>query len=316
MAMVVFLSVTMFYLGHNNIPEGRVLRFSILFELLIVSASFFFFVIPNVWYANCLSLLNMMCGLLGILLLLTFKDKPMLYLKEAVFMLVFLGQFFDMFDGRAAEVWGSTPRGEMFDDVADGTSFGFTVGLLITFAANNKYVGMGVGFLHAVTTFYRLVRFIVEKHKAGVTGGVVTFSGMPSPAAALIMGTLSIILGRFGSVGDVLLVIVGLVSAGVSISRIPYPHMSRAFLAWIPRRMLLLWFVVGSCATVTCVAYHEVWLPILSINVCSVFYMISPFIIKLGLFQRPVFVRLAEMLYLRSRNGSRYINSMAKEAKE
>ena len=81
-----------------------------------------FKLIPNYWYANILSLMNLVCGLAGCWVILT--GRPPVYALG----LVFLGQFLDLFDGRAAERWGSTPKGEVFDDVADGTSFGLTVG--------------------------------------------------------------------------------------------------------------------------------------------------------------------------------------------
>ena len=44
---------------------------------------------------------------------------------------VLIGQFADLFDGRAADKWGSTPHGEIFDDVADFTSFGLATGLFV-----------------------------------------------------------------------------------------------------------------------------------------------------------------------------------------
>ena len=42
----------------------------------------------------------------------------------------FFGQFLDLYDGRAVRRWGGTLRGELYDDIADGTNFGGTVAFI------------------------------------------------------------------------------------------------------------------------------------------------------------------------------------------
>jgi CDP-diacylglycerol--serine O-phosphatidyltransferase len=182
-----------------------------------------FKLIPNYWYANILSLMNLVCGLAGCWVILT--GRPPVYALG----LVFLGQFLDLFDGRAAQRWGSTPKGEIFDDVADGTSFGLTVGLIVASSFANLWIGAAIGCLYLAAVVYRLVRFVVEKRKAGIAGGVSTFSGMPSPGGALLAGTTCVLMP--GPISGLLVVVTAL----LMISRVPYAHFGRAILPKIPR---------------------------------------------------------------------------------
>ncbi|HKL27520.1 MAG TPA: CDP-alcohol phosphatidyltransferase family protein [Desulfuromonadales bacterium] len=192
-----------------------------------------FKLIPNYWYANILSLLNLVCGLAGCWVVLA-GHQPVYALG-----LVFLGQFLDLFDGRAAERWGSTPRGEVFDDVADGTSFGLTIGFIIVTVFNQLWVGLIIAGLYLGATVFRLVRFVIEKRKAGVAGGVTTFSGMPSPAGALLAGTASVLITN-----QTVVAVIVLLTAALMVSRIPYAHFGRATLPKIPKvvRVLFLGF--------------------------------------------------------------------------
>ncbi len=77
--------------------------------------------IPDMWYANNLTLANFLCGLAA--LWSVHAGHPL-----GAFVLVFLGQFFDLFDGRLARIFGSPRHGHMFDDIPDGTSFGIAIG--------------------------------------------------------------------------------------------------------------------------------------------------------------------------------------------
>ncbi len=189
-----------------------------------------FKLIPNYWYANILSLMNLVCGLAGCWVILS--GRPPVYALG----LVFLGQFLDLFDGRAAQRWGSTPRGDVFDDVADGTSFGLTVGLIVATSFSNLWLGVAIGCLYLAAVVYRLVRFVVEKRKAGITGGVAAFSGMPSPGGALIAGTTCVLMP--GLLSGLIVIVTSL----LMISRVPYAHFGRAILPKIPRvaRVLFL----------------------------------------------------------------------------
>ncbi len=164
-----------------------------------------------------------------------------------------------------------------------------------------------------MTTLYRLVRFIVEKHKAGVTGGVLHFAGMPSPASAVIMGAYSILLPPLGPLGDVLLLALCALSSALAVSRVQYPHMSRAFFAWVPRRMLWTWFVLGSITMLASTALHIVWVPIAMIAAIVTSYMLSPWLGRMELLGHPTLLAILEACYLRDKNGSRYINSLKRK---
>ncbi len=227
--VVVLLVVTGLEWIYGPLPLHRTIRPLLGFCTGLAFCSAAFKVIPNYWYANILSLLNLVCGLGGIWVVVTGRD-PVYALA-----LVFLGQFLDLFDGRAAERWGSTPRGEIFDDVADGTSFGVTVGLIVATAFEHRWLGVTLGAVHLGATVYRLVRFVVEKRRAGVAGGVAEFSGLPSPGGALLVGSACLLLP-----GDLWRAAVVIAGAALMVSRVPYAHFGRTVLPRIPRILRVL----------------------------------------------------------------------------
>ena len=231
--------------------------------------STFFKVIPNYWYANILSILNLVCGLAGCWVVLS--GGPPVYALG----LVFLGQFLDLFDGRAAERWGSTPQGEIFDDVADGTSFGLTVGLIIMVSFSKLWLGLLIGGFYLLAVIYRLIRFVVEKRKEGILGGVSTFSGLPSPAGALIAGTTCVLIPYQ--------LICGLIVVATSllmISRVSYPHFGRAVLPKIPKIARVL--VLGAFLFMLALGVRRdhYLAPLLIAFAASSIYLISPLLAK------------------------------------
>jgi len=195
--------------------------------------SVFFKVIPNYWYANILSILNLICGLTGIVLVLKYNHIAL------AFALVFLGQFLDLFDGRAADKWGSTPKGELMDDIADGTNFGCTISIIIWAAFDKGTIGIILGILHSLCTFYRLYRFIINKRKAGVKGGVKFFSGLPSPAGALVSGSVVLLqANEYFRIGIVVL------TSLLMVSTLPYIHFGRVILKLIPKMIQVVLLIL------------------------------------------------------------------------
>ncbi len=193
-------------------------------SVFLAFCSVFLKVIPNYWYANLLSIMNLICGLTGIALIIMFNQIGF------AFALVFLGQFLDLFDGRAADRWGSTPKGELMDDLADGTNFGGTISLIIIAAFNYSVVGYILGIFHLVCTVYRLYRFLINKRKGGTDGGVSIFEGLPSPAAALISGSVALIsTSHVFKVGCIALISL------LMVSKLPYIHFGRVVLPAIPK---------------------------------------------------------------------------------
>jgi len=233
--VVVLLFVTGIKLIYSPLPPAPALPTDRAIAPLLgfcVGLAFFstaFKVIPNYWYANILSILNLVCGLAGIGAVIS--GQPL----EYAFGLVFLGQFLDLFDGRAAEKWGSTPRGEIFDDVADGTSFGATVGLLVAYSFKNIFLGAALGLIHFSATAYRLIRFVMDKRKQGVEGGVASFSGMPSPGGALFAGSSCLLIQS-----DLFNAVAVTVSSLLMVSRAVYPHFGRSVLPHIPKILRVL----------------------------------------------------------------------------
>ncbi|MDH5559292.1 MAG: CDP-alcohol phosphatidyltransferase family protein [Deltaproteobacteria bacterium] len=205
--------------------------------VFLAFCSFFFKIIPNYWYANILSIMNLVCGIGGIVLVLFYERLGL------AFALVFLGQFLDMFDGRAAEKWGSTPRGELLDDLADGTNFGGTISLIIYSAIQNKMLSIALGGGYFLCTSYRLIRFIIDKKKAGIAGGVHVFVGLPSPAAALFAGSSALL-----KIDDYFKLVLVLLSAILMVSKIPYIHFGRVILPAIPKliKVILLTLILLS----------------------------------------------------------------------
>ena len=224
-----------------------------------------FKLVPNYWYANILSIMNLLCGLAGCWVVLA--GHPLVYALG----LVFLGQFLDLFDGRAAERWGSTPQGELFDDVADGTSFGLTTGLIAAASFTHLWAGIVLGGVYVGATVYRLVRFVVEKRKQGVLGGVTTFSGMPSPAAALMVGTTCVLIANDATSGVIIAV-----TALLMISRVPYAHFGRSILPKIPKVVRVL--TLGTFLFLLALGVHRdhYTVPLLIAFATAVGYMASP----------------------------------------
>ena len=92
--------------------------------IILSSASLIFKFIPNRLYADILSTLNFFCGITS--LFLTYNN----HFALAVLVII-LGQLFDLFDGRMAEIHGGTKYGPYLDDIADFVSFGLSPAYII-----------------------------------------------------------------------------------------------------------------------------------------------------------------------------------------
>lgn len=264
--VVVLLIITGLELIYSPLPLLARMRWPLLvFCTGLAICSTAFKIIPNYWYANILSLMNLVCGLLGAWVILR-GGAPL-----HAFGLVFLGQFLDLFDGRAAERWGSTPRGEIFDDVADGTTFGLTVGLIVATSFQQLGVGLAMGALHLVATIYRLVRFVVEKRKAGVPGGVAMFSGLPSPGGALMAGSACLWLPW-----DLGKAAVVLATTLLMVSRVPYAHFGRTVMGKIPKLVRVLALALFLVLLAVGVRRDEYQAPLFILFFASSAYLVSP----------------------------------------
>ena len=244
---------------------GRTIHPLLVICAALAFCSTVFKLIPNYWYANILSIMNLVCGLAGCWVVLA--GHPPVYALG----LVFLGQFLDLFDGRAAERWGSTPRGEIFDDVADGTSFGLTVGFIVATAFSPRWLGIAIGGIYLGAVVYRLIRFVVEKRRQGVAGGVAAFSGMPSPAGALLAGTTCVLIPS-QAVNGVIVVTTAL----LMVSRVPYAHFGRAILPKIPKIVRVLALGAFLFLLAQGVRRDHYTAPLVISFAAAVTYMLSP----------------------------------------
>ena len=200
------------------------------------AASVFFRFIPNNWYGNFLTFTNFSCGIIGIILIIYG------FRIEYAFLLIFLGQFMDLYDGRVVRRWGGTLRGELYDDIADGTNFGGTVAFIILATVQNWWFSIPLALIYLCCTIYRLYRFVKNKRKQNIASdkGVTIFVGMPSPAGAFFVGSSLILLEQpyFFSwnttTGIGLKIAVVLLSSFLMISKIPYIHFAQKIIPRIP----------------------------------------------------------------------------------
>jgi CDP-diacylglycerol--serine O-phosphatidyltransferase len=190
-------------------------------------------VIPDMWYANSLTLANFLCGLAAIW---NVHQGRFLW----AFVLVFIGQFFDLFDGRLARIYGSTRHGPMFDDVADATSFGVAIGYLTYRAFGGgapEWLLLFTAALYVGCTVFRLYRFL---HPT-VELAPGTFQGMPAPAGAMLTGSSALL---FGSEHPVIGLAAVFITAGLMVSSIRYRHFAQRIWPELPRTMKLLIFIL------------------------------------------------------------------------
>lgn len=196
---------------------------------ILAFLSFYCKAIPDNWYANSLTLANFMCGGAAIAIILL-KDQVLV-----AFILVFVGQFFDLFDGRLARKYGSTRHGPVFDDVADATSFGLAVGVLIYDQIDPGLLPFALAAAYVCSVIFRLVRFL---HRASETPPGV-FEGLPAPAGALLAGS-GVLFLQTTPVLSILTVIAAMI---LMVSRIRYYHFGREIWPQLPNMLKIAGFV-------------------------------------------------------------------------
>ncbi len=222
--------------------------------------SFAFKLIPNKYYANILSLMNLLCGLVGCYLAVRG------YFLISV-LLVMAGQVFDLFDGRMAEKHGSTTLGPWIDDLADFVSFGLCPGIIMISRFYEHYFVIFVALVYVFAIIYRLLRFVlVDKKNKNL---VHIFSGLPSPAAAAITMGLAIIISNF-YLFSILIFIVSI----LSVSTIRFSHLGYVILKNIPRPLIIITGASMCLLTVWIVKYNCLELLGYLLIFCSLVYII------------------------------------------
>ena len=213
-----------------NIPD---ISAQMLYVCIILSiSSSVFKLIANRFYADILSILNLLCGLTG--LFWVFQER---YVYTAIAILA--GQVFDLFDGRMAEKHGGTKFGPWLDDVADLVSFGLCPGVLIVLKGNMELPIVICGILYFMAIGFRLWRFLVrDKHDLTLPEGF--FNGLPSPAGAMVALGACLFWNNLWIIGAVVLL-----TSGLLVSHIRFVHFGRVILRRFSRTFIVVFgFIV------------------------------------------------------------------------
>jgi CDP-diacylglycerol--serine O-phosphatidyltransferase len=226
-AVLCFFLIIYLALLDDGLPIPKIAN-HILYVCIVLSVSSSIFkIISNRFYADILSSLNLLCGLVGIFLV--FQG---LYVYVAITILT--GQIFDLLDGRMAEKHGGTKVGPWFDDIADLISFGLCPGLLIFLKGGSSLPSFVFGGLYFFSIAFRLWRFLArDRHDESLPPGV--FKGLPSPAGAMVpLGVCLLLENQWIEWGAILL------TSFFLVSHVRFVHFGRVVLRRIPRTFTVL----------------------------------------------------------------------------
>ncbi len=200
--------------------------------IILSISSIVFKIIANRFYADILSILNLLCGITGTLLV--FQGR---YVYATLAILV--GQIFDLFDGRMAEKHGGTKFGPLLDDIADLVSFGLCPGFLILFKGNLELPAFIFGILYFFAVGFRLWRYLArDKHDKTLPPGA--FNGLPSPAGAMVALGVCLFFDNLWIIWGVVLLTSYLLA-----SHIRFVHFGRVILQRVPRVFVVIFgFIV------------------------------------------------------------------------
>ena len=208
-------------------------------------------VVPSNWYANSLTFLNFLCGICAIAVVWLPHRIPNRHILA--FILIFMGQFFDLFDGRMARKYGSTDHGAIYDDIADGTNFGLANAsiVLVGLAWNQAPIPLVLAIVLAVPSLvcviYRLYRFL--KPTLDLPRGI--FQGLPSPGGALLAGAAAIAAAQLNTaISSWLAAGIVLLASLLMVSNVRYRHFGQDLWPSLPkgfRVMLLILCIVFIC---------------------------------------------------------------------
>ena len=148
---------------------------------------------------NIITLLNLFCGCIAI----TFVVQQQF---EMAFYFVCLGIFLDFFDGFFARLFKvASPLGLQLDSLADMVTSGVVPGLTMFYMMleafglqisdpfSGQYALAFLGFLVTLGSCYRLANFNIDTRQTD------SFIGLPTPANALFILSLSLVVRHFDS---------------------------------------------------------------------------------------------------------------------
>ncbi|MFX1538239.1 MAG: CDP-alcohol phosphatidyltransferase family protein, partial [Promethearchaeota archaeon] len=135
--------------------------------------------------------LNALCGVIGIIASIYFlNDLPFLPMQLLIF-----GAIFDFLDGRLAKMAPlSSAIGAYSDSIGDVITFAILPGIMLLnspllgneIAGISLYIALGVAGFYSLCGWGRLMRFATRPTD-------IYFEGLPSPAAALLIGSSAIL---------------------------------------------------------------------------------------------------------------------------
>ena len=141
---------------------------------------------------NLFTMLNLFCGCVALVMVADYK-------YEFAFYSVCLGIFFDFFDGFFARKFGvAGPFGVQLDSLADMVTSGVVPGfVMLCLLSNKNYSTLNylpyVGFIITLGACYRLAKFNIDERQSD------SFIGLPTPANALFITSLPLIIVNFSN---------------------------------------------------------------------------------------------------------------------
>ncbi|MFZ9956979.1 MAG: CDP-diacylglycerol--serine O-phosphatidyltransferase [Flavobacteriales bacterium] len=139
---------------------------------------------------NVLTLCNLICGCLGIIVLFQHNCFSERNPNEVAFALMIVAAIFDFFDGFAARLLKITsPIGKQLDSLADVVTFGVLPGMIVYEFLKYKF-SSDIALLAILIPLFsalRLAKFNVDERQN------LGFIGLPTPANALFFASLMLL---------------------------------------------------------------------------------------------------------------------------
>ncbi len=141
---------------------------------------------------NLFTLLNLFSGCLAMVMVADYKF-------DLAFYFVCLGIFFDFFDGFFARKFNvAGPLGVQLDSLADMVTSGLVPGfVMLCLLSNINYPSFNylpyLGFIITLGACYRLAKFNIDTRQSD------SFIGLPTPANALFITSLPLVIAQYPS---------------------------------------------------------------------------------------------------------------------
>ncbi len=191
--------------------------------------------------ADFLTLGNALCGIAALRSIMVqgdFRGTDEHFFAGAV-LLMLIGAICDLFDGRMARRWRSTPYGPHLDNLADVITFGLVPAAMTLawagFASQWALPAMAAAAAFFLAIVVRLARYVTAAPEPGI------FRGMPAPLCAFTVVSIIVLSPPI----PVALAAIACVAA-LAVSRLPFPKPSSRTLAG----MMVVWAAVGGLSVV------------------------------------------------------------------